>query len=222
MTAETNTTAKVGIISCSGEEIAEGTIARSAVRKVLESLRPHETVTLCLPLFLAGNEGERNFARTHPVITVDGCDKQCARWGTEKHGGPVTRSLVVREARGCQRASRYLGEADQEAVRIMAEEVASAVDAILGEDREMSIKVGIFGSEPPCVSCKRTEEAAKKAAAMFPGRVSVEKYWAHSPEAVEAGFTSTPAVVVNGKVVAQGRVPEQSELERIFQSELGD
>ena len=136
MTAETNTTAKVGIISCSGEEIAEGTIARSAVRKVLESLRPHETVTLCLPLFLAGNEGERNFARTHPVITVDGCDKQCARWGTEKHGGPVTRSLVVGEilggaVLGCQRSSRSRGEADEEAARIVAEEIASAVDAIL-------------------------------------------------------------------------------------------
>ena len=61
-----NKTTKVGIISCSGEEIPEGTISRSAVRRVLESLRPHETVTLCLPLFLAGNEGERNFARTHP------------------------------------------------------------------------------------------------------------------------------------------------------------
>ena len=86
----------------------------------------------------------------------------------------------------------------------------------------MVIKVSIFGSEPPCVSCKRTEEAAKKAAAAFPGRVSVEKHSAHSPEAAGAGFTSTPAVVVNGRVVSQGRVPEQSELERIFLSELGD
>jgi protein-disulfide isomerase len=86
----------------------------------------------------------------------------------------------------------------------------------------MLIEVRIFGSEPPCVSCKRTEEAAKKAAAVFPGRVNVEKCWAHSPEAAKAGFTSTPAVVVNGKVVSQGRVPNESELERIFRSELGE
>jgi len=45
---------KIGIISCSGEEIPEGTIARQAVRRVLEGLRPQQTVTLCLPLFLAG------------------------------------------------------------------------------------------------------------------------------------------------------------------------
>ena len=136
MAAEMNKTTKVGIISCSGEEIAEGTVSRSAVRRVLESLRPQETVTLCLPLFLAGNEGERNFARTHPTITVDGCYKQCARWGTEKHSGPVARALVVSDilggsAAGCQRSLRSRGPADEEAVRLVAEEIAGAVDAIL-------------------------------------------------------------------------------------------
>jgi uncharacterized metal-binding protein len=139
MTTEMNKTTKVGIISCSGEEIAEGTIARSAVRQVLESLRPHETVTLCLPLFLAGNEGERNFARTHPVITVDGCDKQCAKWGTEKHGErPVARALVVSEvlgdnAAGCHRSSRQHDEARTEAVQAVAERIASEVDAVMAE-----------------------------------------------------------------------------------------
>ncbi len=54
---------KVGIISCSGEEIPGGTVARLATRRVLEALRPQSTVTLCLPLFLAGEESERRFAR---------------------------------------------------------------------------------------------------------------------------------------------------------------
>ena len=139
MSAEMNKTTKVGIISCSGEEIAEGTISRSAVRRVLESLRPRDAVTLCLPLLLAGNEGERNFARTHPVVTIDGCDKQCARWGTEKHGGPVARALVVTEilegnAAGCSRSSRFCGPGDEEAVRRVAEEIASTIDAIMDED----------------------------------------------------------------------------------------
>jgi hypothetical protein len=139
MTAEMNETVKVGIISCSGEEIAEGTIARSAVRRVLESLRPHETVTLCLPLFLAGNEGERNFARTHPVITVDGCDKQCAKWGTEKHGeGSVVCALIVSDilgarVAGCRRSSRRQNQADNEAARIVAERIAHEVDTVIAE-----------------------------------------------------------------------------------------
>lgn len=139
MSAEMNSTPKIGIIACSGEEIPEGTISRSAVRRVLESLRPHQAVTLCLPLFLAGNEGERNFARTHPVITIDGCDKQCARWGTEKHGGPVARALVVGdilggEATGCSRSLRGRTEADQKAVAAVAERIAAEVDALIAED----------------------------------------------------------------------------------------
>ena len=91
---------KVGIISCSGEEIPEGTVARQAVRRVLEALRPQQTVTLCLPLFLAGEEGERRFAREHPTITVDGCSKLCAKRGTEKYSGQVSASLVVSDILG--------------------------------------------------------------------------------------------------------------------------
>src|SRR5512136_1577277 len=102
---------KVGIVSCSGESIAEGTISRLATRRVLELLRPDRTVTICLPLFVAGNEGERNFAKTHPTIAIDGCPKQCARWGTEQHSGPVSGSIVISEilgtaATGCSRSSR--------------------------------------------------------------------------------------------------------------------
>jgi uncharacterized metal-binding protein len=143
MSTEMNQAPKVGIISCSGEEIPEGTISRNAVRRVLESLRPHHAVTLCLPLFLAGNEGERNFARTHPVVTVDGCDKQCARWGTEKHGGPVARALVVTnilggEAVGCSRSLRGRTEADEKAVAAVADRIAAEVDALLAAHRALA------------------------------------------------------------------------------------
>jgi uncharacterized metal-binding protein len=136
MATEMNKSDKVGIISCSGEEIAEGTIARSAVRRVLEVLRPHDAVTLCLPLFLAGNEGERNFARTHPTITIDGCDKLCARFGTEKHGGPVARSLVVSDILGtgasaCSRSLRHRGEADEQAVALVADRIAAEIDTLM-------------------------------------------------------------------------------------------
>ena len=40
---------KVGIIACSGEELPEGTVTRLAALKVLEELRPADTVTICLP-----------------------------------------------------------------------------------------------------------------------------------------------------------------------------
>ena len=50
---------KVGIIACSGEELPEGTVTRLAALRVLEELRPGDTVTICLPLFLAGGQGDR-------------------------------------------------------------------------------------------------------------------------------------------------------------------
>jgi uncharacterized metal-binding protein len=86
---------KVGIISCSGEECVEGTISRVATRLVLGKLRPNETVTICLPLFLAGGREEREFARDYPTITVDGCDKRCAEIATERYSGKPASSIVV-------------------------------------------------------------------------------------------------------------------------------
>lgn len=127
---------KVGIISCSGETIPEGTIARLATRRVLELLRPDVTVTLCLPLFLAGNDGEKNFARTHPTITIDGCAKQCAKWGTEKHSGPASGAIVVSDLLGtaresCHRSLRDASEEDKTAIWAVAERIAAEVDVVL-------------------------------------------------------------------------------------------
>jgi hypothetical protein len=83
------------------------------------------------------------------------------------------------------------------------------------------IEVKVFGAEPPCVNCKRAEEEAKKAAAKFPGQVTVQKVWALSPEGQALDLLLTPAVLVNGRIVSQGRVPLAEELERIYKSELG-
>ena len=151
-------TTKVGIICCSGEAIPEGTISRLATRRVLELLRPGATVTLCLPLFLAGNEGERNFAKTHPTITIDGCDKQCARWGTEEHSGPVSSALVVTEilgtrAAGCQRSSRGSSNPAQEAVWAVAERVAAEVDVVLAKEApHHGAAAGVPGAQCSCSS----------------------------------------------------------------------
>ncbi len=146
---------KVGIVSCSGEAIPEGTISRLATRRVLELLRPDKTVTICLPLFLAGNEGERNFAKTNPTITVDGCPKQCARWGTEQHSGPVSGAVVISEilgtaTSGCSRSLRGASQPDKEAVWAIAEHIAAEVDRILAETTSISAEESKEGPECAC------------------------------------------------------------------------
>lgn len=85
---------KIGVVSCSGEDCLGGTISRLATRKMLE-LRPDETVTICLPLFLAGGEEERSFATEYPTISVDGCNKYCGKRATEKYSAQVSASINV-------------------------------------------------------------------------------------------------------------------------------
>jgi uncharacterized metal-binding protein len=130
---------KVGIVSCSGEELAEGTVARLAALKVLNELRPRDTVTICLPLFLAGGAGDRAFAKLHPTITVDGCDLRCAAHGTEKYSSKPAASLVVNELVaecGLERPEgrRRLNAAGQKAVEVTAERLAALVDQALGRE----------------------------------------------------------------------------------------
>ena len=125
---------KVGIVACSGEEMAEGTVTRLAALRVLEQLRPNETVTICLPLFLAGGEGDRAFARFYPTIAIDGCDKRCAARGTEMYSGKPAASIVVTDAIQTNHlgTARRLSEAGMQAVDVVAEQVTQQVDELLG------------------------------------------------------------------------------------------
>ena len=127
---------KVGIISCSGEELPEGTVSRLAALKVLEQLRPSETVTICLPLFLAGGEGDRAFAKFYPTIAIDGCDKRCAARGTEMYSGKPAASIVVTDivgenGLGKLEGKRRLNAVGQQAVDGTAGRVAGLVDELL-------------------------------------------------------------------------------------------
>jgi uncharacterized metal-binding protein len=127
---------KVGIISCSGEELPEGTVTRLAALKVLEQLRPAGTVTICLPLFLAGGKGDRAFAKYYPTIAIDGCEKRCAARGTEMYSGKPAASIVITElvaggGLGKPEGSRRLNEAGRQAVEATAGQVAGMVDTLL-------------------------------------------------------------------------------------------
>jgi len=127
---------KIGIVSCSGEEIPEGTVTRLAVLKVLEQLRPADTVTICLPLFLAGGDGDRAFAKFYPTIAIDGCDKRCAARGTEMYSGKPVASIVVTElvaerGLGKPEGKRRLNESGQQAVEATAVRISWLVDELL-------------------------------------------------------------------------------------------
>lgn len=127
---------KVGIVPCNGEEIPEGTVTRFACRKVLDQILPGRTVTICLPLFVAGDPGERQFASRFPTITLDGCEKRCSAKSTERLSGKPEASLVVTEIlkeHGLPPldSRRSLTERDLDAVDLVAREVARKVEEVL-------------------------------------------------------------------------------------------
>jgi len=128
---------KIGVVSCSGEDCAGGTISRLATRKMIDELRPDNTVTICLPLFLAGGQEERAFAKEYPTIAVEGCKRACAKRGTEKYSGKVNGVVFVSEivgdelAEGPALSTRDLTTEHQAMVDKVAVEITKQFDAIM-------------------------------------------------------------------------------------------
>ena len=130
---------QVGVISCSGEECLGGTLSRLATRKVMEHLRMGRVVSLCLPLYIAGGEEEREFAKEFPVITVEGCDKHCAKRSTIKYSGGVMDTVDISELLGDEIAlsktvsARDLKDEHYQMVDTVTEEICKKVDRIVAE-----------------------------------------------------------------------------------------
>ncbi len=150
---------KVGIVACSGEELAEGTVTRLAALKVLEQLRPKDTVTICLPLFLAGGEGDRAFARFYPTIAVDGCDKRCAAKATELYSGKPAASVLVSDlmTEDDIGTMRRLNDHGHELVNRTADRTAHLVDELL--EKQWDRRVGEFVGETPTIEGAEPIEA---------------------------------------------------------------
>jgi uncharacterized metal-binding protein len=127
---------KVGLISCSGEACSGGNISRAATLEVLHHLRPTETVTICLPLFLAGDEAERDFAKHFPTITIDGCSKLCAAKGTARYSSEPAVKLDVEKYTGDNCAvtdERWMINESSGLVERISQDIASHVDRLRNE-----------------------------------------------------------------------------------------
>ena len=134
-----NKSKKVGIVSCSGEDLPEGSISRLATLEVLLKRKPLDTTTICLPLYIAGGEGDRLFAKNYPTITVDGCEKFCAKKATEKYSGKVSLSINVKDfiKEGEKPVNRRnLNNMEKEIANRVADEIEKNVDRILREGRD--------------------------------------------------------------------------------------
>ena len=137
-----STKPKIGIIACSGENLVGGTLSRAAARIVVEKLRPDKTVILCQPLFMAGGlerhggAEERDFAKNHPTITIEGCKEECARIAVDRYSGKPAATIYVEEILSKHpdlkpKSKEDLGKDGMKLAEIIAEKIAEKVDELL-------------------------------------------------------------------------------------------
>ena len=107
-----------------------------------------------------------------PTITIDGCDKLCARWGTEKHGGPVARSLVVSDILGehaarCSRSLRGRSDADEQAIAIVADRIAAEIDALMSEGARPEMAEDASADVCACMKPVETGSVSRQRASVW-------------------------------------------------------
>ncbi|MEM2995254.1 MAG: thioredoxin family protein [Candidatus Bathyarchaeia archaeon] len=82
------------------------------------------------------------------------------------------------------------------------------------------VKVEVIGPEPPCMRCQAAKKAVEKAAEKLRGAgiaVKIEKANIMSREVVgKYGVLVSPAIAINGTVKIMGRIPSESEVEKLL------
>lgn len=132
---------QVIIVPCSGIGKTYGSVSREAAYEVAEALRPASTELTPLSLLVLGDEEAQAAVDGRPVVTIDGCRLACATKMVQESGGQVAQAFSVLNAYRRHREFKPYGisalnEGGQQLARVLAEEVAAAVDSLSGEGEE--------------------------------------------------------------------------------------
>ena len=67
------------VLPCSGIGKPYGALARETAYELVERVRPGVATLTCLPLLVINDPDARRLVLENPVITIDGCPKDCAK-----------------------------------------------------------------------------------------------------------------------------------------------
>ncbi len=84
---------KVVVLPCSGIGKVFGALARETMYELLERVRPGMVATTCLPLLVIKDREAVALVMGNPVITIDGCPKDCAKKSVEALGKAVDKTF---------------------------------------------------------------------------------------------------------------------------------
>lgn len=82
------------------------------------------------------------------------------------------------------------------------------------------MKILVFGSlKPDCKNCRMAEQVVEGIIAPWKDEVEYRKVTIDSEEAKQYAVVVTPSIVVNGKLVTHGAVPDTDQLKTLLEAE---
>lgn len=130
---------KIVVIPCSGIGKSYGEIGRQAVYELIEDLRPGNVATACLARLMIDDPNAKDLIHDNPVITVDGCAKDCARKNVECTGKKVDGAFrvidIFKENRDLKpQGILNLGEDGFKLVHILARRLEEEITALMRKE----------------------------------------------------------------------------------------
>lgn len=126
---------KVVVLPCSGIGKVYGALARETMYELLERVRPGTVATTCLPLLVIRDPEAVALVTGNPVITIDGCPKDCAKKSVEALGKAVDQAFEAikfyKEHKDLKpEGIAEVDETGRKLAAVAAEEVAKEVDKL--------------------------------------------------------------------------------------------
>jgi uncharacterized metal-binding protein len=130
---------KVVVLPCSGIGKVYGALARETMYELLERVRPGMVATTCLPLLVIKDPDAVALVTGNPVITIDGCPKDCAKKSVEALGKAVDKAFEAIKFYKDHKDLKPEGVAEvnetgRKLAAVAAEEVAQEVDKLAAEE----------------------------------------------------------------------------------------
>lgn len=132
---------KVVVLPCSGIGKVYGAVARETTYELVEKLRPGLATTTCLPLLVIKDPEAVALVTKNPVITIDGCPKDCAKKSVEALGKVVDKAYraikFYKEHKDLKpEGIAEVNETGRKLAAVAAKEVAKVVDELAaGEEK---------------------------------------------------------------------------------------
>jgi len=132
---------KVVVLPCSGIGKVFGALAREISYELIEKVRPGVAVTTCLPLLVIRDPEAVALVTENPVITIDGCPKDCAKKSVQALGKEPEKTYEALKFYTAHKDLKPEGVAEvnetgRKLAAVAAEEVAQEVDRLATEGRK--------------------------------------------------------------------------------------